>query len=83
MYILDYVNTDRSQTKNDLKTFYDAAKVKYPDFYNAYSYDDYFDFLITHDLRIINSNNFCEITWLGRDFLKYLVETAKTINKKY
>ncbi len=83
LYILDYVNTDRSQAKNDLKTFYDAAKDKYPDFYSAYSYDDYFDFLVAHELVIIKSNDCCEITWLGRDFLKYLVETAKTINKKY
>jgi len=83
LYILDYVNTDRSQTKNDLRSFYDAAKDKYPDFYNSYSYDDYFEFLINHELIAINSTNCCEITWLGRDFLKYLVETAKTINKRY
>jgi len=83
LYILDFVNTNNTQSKDDLKIFYDGAKDKYPDFFDAYSYDDYFNFLVSHDLIIINTDETCGITWLGRDFLKYLIETGKSINKRF
>jgi hypothetical protein len=83
LYILDFINTINTETKNDLKVFYDNAKEKYPDFYETYSYDEYFNFLLNHELIIINKDNTCSITWLGRDFLKYLIETGKTISKRF
>lgn len=83
LYILNFVNTSSTQTKNDLKIFYDGAKERYPDLFETYSYDEYFDYLLAHELLLINKDNTCAITWLGRDFLKYLIETAKTFNKRY
>ena len=83
LYILDFINTNNSETKNDLKIFYDNAKERHPDFYETYSYDEYFNFLINHELIIVNKDDTCGITWLGRDFLKYLIETGKTISKRF
>lgn len=83
LLILDYVNTDSDQTKADLKRFYDNAKEKYPALYESYSYDDYFNFLISFELIVLNENNTYSITWMGRDLLKFLVETGKTLNKRY
>jgi hypothetical protein len=83
LYILDFINTNFTQTKSDLKIFYDNAKEKYTEFYDGYSYDNYFAFLINHDLITITEDNICSITWLGRDLLKYLIETGKSISKRY
>lgn len=83
LYILNFVNTNNTQTKDGLKIFYDGAKERHPDFFDSYPYDDYFSFLINHDLIIINKDNTCGITWLGRDFLKYLIETGKSISKRF
>ena len=48
LYILDSINTNSSETKEDLKMFYDNAKERYPEVFESYSYDDYFNFLISH-----------------------------------
>ena len=83
LYILDFVNTNNTQTKDQLQVFYNTAKDKNPEFYEDFHYDEYFNFLTGHELLIINQDKTCSITWLGRDFLKYLIETGKTINKRF
>ena len=83
LFILDFVNTDNTQTKEQLKIFYDNAKEKNSHFFDTYSYDDYIEFLVLHELIVFAKDGSCGITWLGRDFLKYLIETGKTFNKRY
>src|SRR5690606_30773553 len=72
LFILDLVNTNNTQTKEDLRIFYDNAREKYPNFFDTYPYDDYIEFLISHELIVFSNDGYCAITWLGRDFLKYL-----------
>ena len=83
LYILVLVNTKNTDTKASLKRYYDDAVKDYPKFYETYSYDDYFAFIENGELITLNENGNYEITFLGRDLLKYLVETGKSINKRY
>jgi len=83
LYILDFVNTNNSQTRESLKVFYDNATEKNPGFFDSYSYDEYLDFLISYELILFNKDGTCNITWFGRDFLKFLIETGKTLNKRF
>jgi len=83
LYILDCVNTESRETKTSLKRFYDSAVQNFPNFYSNYAYQEYFQFLITFELIIINDDETCHITWLGRDFLKYLVENGKPLMKQF
>lgn len=82
LYILERANT-HAENRESLKRFYDSAVKTYPEFYSNYSYDQYLDFLILRDLIIFDDENNCSITWLGRDFLKFLVETGRSLNKMY
>lgn len=81
--LLSFVNSTDTQSKAELEVFYNNAREKYPDFFDTYSYDDYLDFLLSQELLIVNPDASFAITWLGRDFLKYLVETGKTIHKGF
>ena len=83
LYILERINTTNNETKDSLKRYYENAQKKENEFYSTYSYDDYFNFLVNNDLLLINESETCSITFLGRDFLKYLVENGKTLNRKY
>ncbi len=80
--ILQRTNTN-TENRETLKRFYDSAVKKYPEFYSNYTYDQYLDFLISQDLIIFNDEGNCSITWLGRDFLKFLIESGKSLNKFY
>jgi hypothetical protein len=80
--ILERTNTN-TENRETLKRFYDSAVNKYPEFYSNYTYDEYLDFLISQDLIIFNEEGNCSITWLGRDFLKFLIESGKSLNKFY
>lgn len=82
LYLLERVNT-HTESKESLKNFYDIAVKSYPEFYANYPYEQYLNFLINRDLIIFDENGNCSITWLGRDFLKFLVETGRTINKHH
>ena len=81
--ILEHVNTYNSETKESLKRFYDSSKQQYPEFYATYTYDEYFKFLLSMETITLNEKGQCQITWLGRDFLKYIVETGKSLNKSF
>ena len=83
LFILDRVNTGSDETKDSLKTFYDSAVSRFPEFYATYQYDDYFNFLISNELLVKKEDETYNITWIGRDFLKFLVENGKSLGKKY
>ena len=82
LYILDALNTYGTARKDVFKPFFDSAVARHPDFYGTYSYDDYFDFLVRMEL-VSESKGVYRITNIGRDFLKFIIETNKTINKEY
>jgi len=79
--ILERLNTLRPETKESLKYFYEYAKKNNPTFFENYSYDNYMNFLFSYNLIIEEENNNISITFLGIDFLKYLSETNKDVNR--
>ena len=83
LYILERVNTTSNETKESLKIYYDNAQRASPEFYSTYAYDDYFNFLVSNELIIADDSGNYGITWLGRDFLKYIVENGKAMHRKY
>lgn len=80
--ILEYVNSHSGQTVQALEFFYENAKKYHPKFYENYSYEEYLNFLFDFNL-IIEENGVVNITILGIDFLKYLTESNKDVNKLY
>jgi len=78
--ILEHVNSHSGQSKESVKFFYDNAKKNNPKFYENYSYEEYLNFLFNYTL-LREDNNILNITFLGVDFLKYLTESNKDVNK--
>lgn len=83
LFILDRVNTTHNETQETLKRYYNEAEKIYPEFYSSYPYEEYFKFLTNNSLIVISENNICTISLYGRDFLKFLVEQGKPLNKLY
>ena len=81
--ILNKINTTANETKDSVKSFYDDAARYYPDFYSAYNYDEYFGFLISQGLLVQQENETISISAYGRDFLKFLIDTGKPLNKVF
>jgi len=80
--ILEYVNSHSRQTKDSVKFFYENAKKNHPKFYDNYLYEEYLNFLFVFNL-IREDNGILNVTILGIDFLKYLTESNKDVNKWY
>lgn len=80
--ILEYVNSHSQITHESIKFIYENAKKNHPKFYDDYSYDEYLNFLFAYTL-IREDDGILNITILGIDFLKYLTESNKDVNKLY
>lgn len=78
--ILERLNTLQPEDKESLQFYYDNAKGYNPKFYENYPYENYLNFLFSFNL-IREDDGFIQITNLGVDFLKYLTETNKDVNK--
>lgn len=78
--ILEKLNTLQPQSRDSLKFFYENAKKQNPKFYENYSYEEYLNFLFNFTL-IREDNGIIQLTILGVDFLKYLTESNKDVNK--
>lgn len=76
--MLMHLNSSIDDTKENLKSFYDYALRKYPLIYQKYSYDEWLDFLYDSGYIVDAKNSTVRITILGRDFLKFIIETGKT-----
>ena len=73
-----------SENKENVKYFYDNAATYFPAAYENYTYENYLDFLVSCDLIIYNrETNIISITEVGKDFLRYLVESNSNIDKLY
>jgi hypothetical protein len=80
--ILQQLNTFASENNETLKRFYNYASEQNPKFYDSYPFEDYIGFLYSFNLIVVEDGN-VKITILGIDFLKYLTETSKSLNKRY
>lgn len=70
-----------NETKDSLKIFYTNAKSQNPKFFDHYSYEQYLEFLVTnHLIKVVNANTI-QITPIGRDFLKFIIETGLSADK--
>lgn len=82
LLILQQLNSDSYETIETVKRYYKLSVEKYPIFYEKYSYENYLDFLFSFNLITIDKIQM-NITIIGVDFLKYINETSKTMNKLY
>ncbi len=80
--ILQRLNASVFETKDTLRPFYDDAKSAFPKMYESYSYDSYINFLLINFL-IIEEGKSIKITILGKDFLKYIVESSYSFEKAF
>jgi hypothetical protein len=78
--ILERLNTLQPETRDSLKFYYENAKKYNPKFYENYPYEDYLNFLFSFTL-IREDDGIIQLTILGVDFLKYLIESNKDVNK--
>jgi hypothetical protein len=79
---LQHLNDLRGQKVmvSDLVVFYDIAKNSDPQFYAQYSFERWFEFLISSFL-IRKDGDIAFITLRGKEFLKYLIEQGYTTLK--
>jgi hypothetical protein len=72
------------ETAENLKYFYDNAMKYFPEIYENYTYENYLNFLVRQGLIIINEEaDRIAITEVGKDFLRYLVESNSSLDKLY
>lgn len=65
------------------KTFYDAAVAGNPGLYASYTFNQWLDFMTSHQLCIRHPSDMLEITVRGRDFLKYLVHWGRDASMRF
>lgn len=66
----------------DLKKHYDEAVVKFPKTYQNYSFEQWLAFMKERLLIAVYPSQMVELSFNGKDFLKYLAHVGKSINKK-
>lgn len=66
----------------EAKTYYDQAVLAYPNMYAQYSFDQWIGYFKGQQLVIQHPTNMLEITWRGKDFLKYLTHWGRYPNMK-
>ena len=81
LMILQQLNTFAFENNETLKRYYNYAVEQSPKFYDNYPYEDYIEFLYSFNL-IVEEEDRVKITILGVDFLKYITETGKSLNKR-
>lgn len=79
--LLQSLNGSINEKKSNLRFFYDFAKENNPVFYEGYTYEQYLGFLKGYNLILFQENENIAITILGRDFLKYLIDTGTPLEK--
>lgn len=72
------------EKSQDVKYLYDNAANYFPETYKDYPYEDYLKFLVTEGLITKDENEgILSITDVGKDFLRYLVESNSSLEKLY
>lgn len=81
--ILQHLNAKvEGDTRDAVKSYYDIAATIHPDLFQAYSFENYLNFLIGYGL-ITESTSRLYITQLGQDFLIFIAETRRTGYRAY
>lgn len=82
--LLNYLNTIPADREENLKHFFDDAVVKYGrDAFQNLNFNKYLDFLIVNGLIYGDSMNNINLTFLGKDFLRYILDAGKPVQKIY
>jgi len=66
----------------DLKKHYDQAVANYPDTYANYSFQQWMDFMKSRQIIARYPSGMVELSFGGKDFLKYLAHTGRDIHAK-
>lgn len=80
--LLQLLISKGAQSQNVFEYYYNQAKERYPDSFTNFDLDRYPKFLFSYDLLFIDKDQKVQITTLGIDFMKYLVDTRKNIYKE-
>lgn len=75
--LLIHLNSASNQTLEDVKFFFEQAVEANAEI-QRYGYERYLQFLSSHYLITIDNSSQINITWRGRDFLKWMVERGLT-----
>lgn len=67
----------------DLKKHYEKASVDFPKAYSDYSFQQWLDFMKNRSLIAIYPSQMVELSWCGKDFIKYLAHTGRTMVKSF
>jgi hypothetical protein len=73
---LRYVNPRSGVSDSELRPIYERAKVVWPNFFYSYSFEQWLAFMVESKL-LLRKESLLFITVSGREFLQYLVGTAK------
>jgi hypothetical protein len=66
----------------DLKKHYDNAVIGYPKTYEDYSFEQWLDYMQSHMLIAKYPSQMVELSFNGKDFLKYLAHVGRNTNGK-
>ena len=79
---LQYLNEKPGMTidSDNLKYFYEEAKLRYPGFYASYSLENWLNYLLTSFL-IVQSGEKVGISTRGKEFLKHIIDQMHSFNK--
>ncbi len=81
--LLQLLISTGAQDQNIFEHYYNQAKEKYPESFTNFDLDRYPKFLFSYDLLFIDKDQKVQITTLGIDFIKYLIDTRKNIYKDF
>jgi hypothetical protein len=74
--ILKHLNSSNGVPLADVKNIYKDTIQKNNDNLKNYPFESYWGFLESRGLVVIEDKNIAKITWIGRDFLKYLIDNG-------
>ncbi len=81
--LLNYLNTQADgQPAEALRPFYTSAASQYPQVYSGYSFEQWLGFL-QGSLLVRQDGGRLRITVKGREFLAYLTQKGRTLNKMW
>ena len=80
--ILQRLNHSNTEKIDDLKFYFENAQKTYPTVFKEYSYENYLYFLQQNGLIQLIDNN-ATITDVGRDFLRFIIESNLSFEKLY
>ena len=67
---------------SDIKKHYDKAAIDFPNAYESYSFDQWLVFLKSRMLIAVYPSQMVELSYNGKDFLKYLAHVGQNITDK-